>query len=67
VSLPTGNLVIEVKDGGVGGSDIVEAEQGGRASGPAPLTSVGGDLHFSHVEAGPNVGVNLGLSDRGAG
>jgi hypothetical protein len=62
VSLPnlqevTGNLVIEVEDGAVGGSGIVEAEQ---ADLPA-LTSVGGDLHFSHVEAGSNVGVNLGL------
>jgi hypothetical protein len=62
VSLPnlqevTGNLVIEVEDGAVGSSGIVEAEQ---ADLPA-LTSVGGDLYFSHVEAGPNVGVNLGL------
>jgi hypothetical protein len=62
VSLPdlqevTGNLVIEVEDGAVGGSGIVEAEQ---ADLPA-LTSVGGDVHFSHVDAGDDVGVNLGL------
>jgi hypothetical protein len=62
VSLPnlqqvTGNLVIEVEDGAVGGSGIVEAEQ---ADLPA-LTSVGGDVQFSHVEAGADVGVSLGL------
>lgn len=62
VSLPnlqqvTGNVVIEVEDGAVGGSGIVEAEQ---ADLPA-LTSVGGDVHFSHVDAGANVGVKVGL------
>jgi hypothetical protein len=62
VSLPnlqqvTGNLLIEVEDGAVGGSGVVEAEQ---ADLPA-LTSVGGDVHFSHLDGGYNVGVNLGL------
>lgn len=62
VSLPnleqvTGNLVIEVEDGAVGGSGVVEAEQ---ADLPA-LTSVGGDVHFSHLAGGYGVGVNLGL------